>query len=363
MKLIIVTGLCGSGKTFFCKQHTYLSYDEIYSYATCGLNYAKIDEFITQHVDTEELYLDAYNDDLIKYLEPKTSSLECILLYTDIDDYYEILAKTSPRDFCPDGLYTSYVNNIVSSIDNIRDKLTKYNTKINYCYRKNDTYTNYDNDNHLINLLRESNVTRLLRFIDSTSGAKDYQSIMLNGQYIRHGTEQDWISFDNILKCVSLKDKVICDTGCFNGYFSFRCLQEGAKHVIGIDHNTAAINICNKVAIYNNYHKWFDNKRSGEPIDFYQKKIGKDIIYDSSVDITFALNYLHHLKGELGYQTFLDVVDSFFKNSKEVVFEINENEIQDITKIGLSNNFTLVKRIESHRRTSYGNRHIIYFSL
>lgn len=363
MKLIIVTGLCASGKTFFCKQHPNIPYDNIYHYPTCKLDYNKIDSYLVKYSDCSELYLDAYNSDLIDYLRPKVGEIEAVLLYTDIDSYYDLMAITEPRNFCPNGKYTDYVNNIISSITNIHDNLLKYNIKITYKYRKLNAYIDYDNSNHMFSLLQESMTGRLLRFVDTTSGAKDYQSIILDNQYIRRGSEQDWISFDNILKCTSLKDKVICDTGCFNGYFSFRCLMDGAKEVIGVDHNTAAINISNKIAVYNGYHIWNGGRRSGQQISFHEKKIGRDIIFDKSVDLVLALNYLHHLKNELGEQVFLDVVDSFFKNSKEVIFEINDNEVSIITKIALANNFTLVKRIESHRRTSFGNRHIVYFSL
>lgn len=113
-------------------------------------------------------------------------------------------------------------------------------------YRDNNIYTKYLDDIHLNKLLNKSNSERLLNFVDKTSGAKNYQSIILNKEYIRKGTENDWITLENILKCTSLKNKIVCDTGCFNGYFSFKFLEEGAKKVIGIDHNIQALSICKK---------------------------------------------------------------------------------------------------------------------
>ena len=56
-------------------------------------------------------------------------------------------------------------------------------------------------------------------------------------------------------------DKVIMDTCCFNGYFSFKALENGAKKVIGIDQNKPALKICNKLCIYNNYHIWINGKK------------------------------------------------------------------------------------------------------
>lgn len=374
MKIHIITGLCGSGKSHYCCDKNAISYDSIYSYFTATLDYAKLDIYLNNYRDVNELYLDAYNDELLQYIITKfnlsNNDINFILIYTNIDDYYDTLAIKEPRQFNQQS-YDGYVKSIVNTIKCINNEIQKYNCNIIYKYRNYNIYTDYDNDEHLNTILDESKEGRLLRFIDNTSGAKYYQSIILNGNYIRKGSEQDWLSFDNILKCTSLKNKVICDTGCFNGYFSFRSITEGAKKVIGIDHNTAAINICNKIVVYNNLHLWENGKKTDVScelgIHFYEHKIGKDVIFDDekttpNIDIIFALNYLHHLKNELGLEAFLNTVDSFFKNSREVIFEINENEINDISTLAIINNFILCNKIESHRKTSFGNRFILYYA-
>jgi 2-polyprenyl-3-methyl-5-hydroxy-6-metoxy-1,4-benzoquinol methylase len=376
MKIHIITGLCGSGKSFYCKKYkNVISYDNMYSYTTRSLDYTKIDMFLNNLDNLNELYLDAYNYELLQYIITKFSlnntDVEFTLIYTDIDDYYDILAIKKPRQF-DQKLYSDYIKSIVNVIKGIKNDIRIFNDNVIliYKYRKDNTYIDYNNDEHLNIILNESKETRLLRFIDKTSGAKYYQSIILDNKYIRKGTEQDWITFENILKCTSLKDKVVCDTGCFNGYFSFRSITEGARKVIGIDHNTAAINICNKIAIYNNFHLWENGNKTDVScelgINFYEHKIGKDDIFYNEkitpqIDIIFALNYLHHLKNELGEQAFLNTVDSFFKNSIEVIFEINENEINDISNLANKNNFTLCNKIESHRKTSFGNRFVMYY--
>ena len=373
MKLIVITGLCGSGKTFFCKNKNTISYDDVFSYATNALDYTKIDNYLEKFSCYDEIYLDAFNNDLIEYIKSKinltNNDIEFILIYTDIDSYYNTIAIEEPRDF-GQTLYNGYVRSITATINSIKDLIKPYNSKIIYRYRKNNIYIDYNDEEHLNNILNETKKDRLLRFIDNTSGAKNYQSIILDGEYIRKGTEQDWLTFENILKCTSLKDKIVCDTGCFNGYFSFRSITEGAKKVIGIDHNLAAINICKKLAIYNNIHLYKNGEKRDIScelgIEFYEHKIGRDIIFDDNkttpkIDIIFALNYLHHLKNELGEQAFIDTVDSFFKNSKEIIFEINENEIEDITNVAVKNDFVLINKIESHRKTMFGNRHIMYY--
>lgn len=373
MKVHIITGLCGSGKSYYCRDKNSISYDSIYSYSTCTLDYAKLDIYLNNYSNLNELYLDAYDNNLLQYLITKfnlsNNDINFTLIYTNIDDYYDTLAIKEPRQF-DQKFYDGYVISMVNTIKNINNEIKKYNCNIIYKYRNYNIYSDYNNDEHLNVILNESKESRLLRFIDTTSGAKYYQSIILDDKYIRKGTEQDWLSFDNILKCTSLKDKVICDTGCFNGYFSFRCISEGAKKVIGIDHNTAAINICNKIAIYNNFYLWENGKKtdisSELGIHFYEHKIGRECIFTDEktipkIDIIFALNYLHHLKNELGEQAFLNTIDSFFKNGREVIFEINENEINDISNLATINNFTLYNKIESHRKTSFGNRFVLYY--
>lgn len=376
-RYIIVTGLCGSGKTTYVKNlnvKNILHYDDIFNYKTSSLSYTLIDESIEKYKNNTEdkIYLDAYSNELITYLKMKDENMKIssILIYTDIDNYYDILNIKNPRDFIINNTYDAYTNTIIGTINQIQNSLQKLICETKYKYRTIDNqYIDYDNNQHLTNMLNTTKKDRLLSYIEKISGHSTYQSIILDNEYIKRGSEQDWLSFENILKCTSLKNKIICDTGCFNGYFSFKSLSEGAKKVIGIDHNEAAINICKKICIYNNYHLWKLGVKKDVScelgIDFYLKKIGKDNIFDdinTCIDIIFALNYLHHLKNELGIDAFINSIDSFFKNSKEVIFEINEPEINDIEKLAKNNNFILLNKIESHRKTMFGNRWILHYN-
>jgi len=373
MNIKVITGLCGSGKTFYCKnKENIIVYDEIYSYQINDFDKNKVNNTLNNLDDNSIVYLDAYNNNLLNYIKENynISSINCVLLYTDLDDYYDCIAINEPRCFQQER-YDDYIKSMINTINYINNNVKETFDNISYVYRKNDKYTEYENDEHLNSILNTTKENRLLKYIDETSGAKNYQSILLDDEYIRKGTEQDWLTFENIKKCTTLKDKVVCDTGCFNGYFSFMSLKDGAKKVIGIDHNAPALSICNKIAIYNNYHLWVDGKKNDVSceygIHFYEHKIGKDLIFDElktnpKIDIIFAFNYLHHLKNELGLETFNNTIDSYFKNSKEVIFEINDCEIDDIEEISLKNNFILKNKIESHRKTSFGNRWILYYS-
>jgi tRNA (mo5U34)-methyltransferase len=48
------------------------------------------------------------------------------------------------------------------------------------------------------------------------------------------------LKWERILPQVTLKDKVVCDLGCGNGYFMFRMLAEDPSLVVGIDPNIKA---------------------------------------------------------------------------------------------------------------------------
>jgi len=45
MNIIVITGICGSGKTYLCKDKVFLSYDKVFSYQTNNLNFQEIDDF------------------------------------------------------------------------------------------------------------------------------------------------------------------------------------------------------------------------------------------------------------------------------------------------------------------------------
>lgn len=382
MNIIIITGLCCSGKTFYCDNlnEPILIYDNIYKYSIKNLDYDKIDIFIEKYKLNKNIYLDAYNNDLIYYLIKKFKNINIEIkninskfIYTDIDDYYELLAIKEPRVFNQE-IYDKYVESIKNTILNIKSNLEYLKQRniineIKYLYRKNNYYKEYNNDSHLLTILNETKINRILKYIDNISGDKNYQSIILDNEYIRKGYEKDWITLENIKKCINFKNKIVMDTGCFNGYFSFKSIKEGAKKVIGVDHNNSAIKICKKLCIYNNYHLWKNGKMKDVScelgINFLELKIGKDDIFKdlkNKIDIILVLNYLHHLKRELGEDIYFKVIDSFFKKGREIIFEINDVEIEDIDMISKKNNFKLNKKIESHRKTSYGNRWILYYN-
>jgi hypothetical protein len=375
MNITIITGICGSGKSFYCKNKTSLPYDTIYSYASKKIDYNKVDLFIEKN-KKEEIYLDAFSEELITYIRDKytATKISCYYIYTNIDDIYNCIAIEEPRQFNQD-TYDNYVQSIINTMNGINLLVKKMTVEkkidnIKYLYRTNNNYTENIDDEHLTKLLTQTKKERMLEFVDSISGCKNYQSIVMHNEFIRRGTEQDWKTMEKILECTSLSEKVIMDTGCFNGYFSFNALEYGAKKIIGIDHNHSALEICNKIAIYNNDHIWINGKKTDTScklgIHFYNRRIGIDCVFDDKtnndkIDIILALNYLHHLINEHGEGIFRNVIQDFFEHTKEIIFEVNEKEIEEINKIAIYNDFKLEKKIESHRKTSFGNRWILYY--
>ena len=376
LNVVIVTGVCGSGKSTYCKttNNPILTYDSIYSYSTLSINKTVCKQFFDKYINNAIVYLDAYNNELIDFINNNYNvKFKVLFVYTGTDDLYEIIHKTQPRNFGTNN-YDEFISNYNKTINDTQKNIQSnelLTSNIKYLYRTNEKYTEYENPDHLIQLINESISNRLFNFIKNTSGHASYQTIDYKGTNIINGSERDYITMNNILKCTSLNNKKIMDTGCFNGYFSFQCLKNGAEKVIGVDHNEPAINICNKIALYNNYHSWVMgskvNNSCPSGLHFYLKKIGvediftKEITDSTKLDVIFALNYLHHLKNELGYDSFMSVIDSFFKNANEVIFEINEPEMNDIESIAKKHNYILKNNIESHRKTSFGNRRILHY--
>lgn len=375
LNVVVVTGVCGSGKSFYCNNKPSLIYDNIYNYNMLSINKRLCKEFFDKYDNGNLVYLDGYNTELLDFINNNYKvTFKVVIVYTNTDDLYDIIHKTHPRKFGSNNydefinIYNKTLNCIVNNIHSN----TLLSSNITYLYRNKEKYTEYNKPDHLMQLINEPIPNRLFNFIKDTSGHASYQTIEYKGTNIINGSERDFITMNNILKCTNLNNKRIMDTGCFNGYFSFQCLKNGAKQVIGVDHNEAAIDICNKIALYNNYHSWVMKNKINNccplGLHFYLKKIGVDNIFTNDIinnnnklDIIFALNYLHHLKNELGHDSFMSVIDSFFKNSSEIIFEINEPEMNDIESIAKKNNYLLKHNIESHRKTSFGNRRVLHY--
>jgi hypothetical protein len=166
MKLTIVTGLSTSGKTTYCKSlnKPTLIYDNFYDYHSNSLLFNEIKKNLEQFKSYDEIILDAFSYDYLNFICENLSitNLELIVIYTDIDEYYENLSKCKIRKFITDNNYSynNYVEKIQFGLQNI-DLLVNYirsNFKVDkflYIYREKSNYTQFNDNSHFKSQLKE----------------------------------------------------------------------------------------------------------------------------------------------------------------------------------------------------------------
>jgi 2-polyprenyl-3-methyl-5-hydroxy-6-metoxy-1,4-benzoquinol methylase len=192
----------------------------------------------------------------------------------------------------------------------------------------------------------------ILGLIDKTSTSPRYQTVEVGGKVIRYGSEQCWKTWDNIIKLgFNFKDCVVYDLGCFNGYFSFKSFNSGAKEVVGIDLLQSAVDTYNYICNLYDYNKCVAHCKNLVDCDFFEKK----------ADVTLCLNMLHYVKMK-NLSQYENLLKYIFDNSHNIIVEINENEIPDFELVSKEKNFKLMNRITSHRNTMYGQRYILFYS-
>ena len=88
----------------------------------------------------------------------------------------------------------------------------------------------------------------------------------------------------------SLKDKIICDLGCGNGYFMFRMLEYDPKLVVGIDPNLHA------------YLEFYLFKKLSDVDNIKFEYLRGDCMKSipNAFDIVFCLGVLYHTSDPIG---------------------------------------------------------------
>jgi 2-polyprenyl-3-methyl-5-hydroxy-6-metoxy-1,4-benzoquinol methylase len=192
----------------------------------------------------------------------------------------------------------------------------------------------------------------LIAFVEQYEIQK-YQTIELAGKIIRPGTEQCWKSWENICKFdINWLDKFVCDVGCYFGYFSIQVLKSGVKKVLGIDQNEALLSVYKKILSSNGFKN----------IETLVSLLGNgNVIPNHNYDIVLALNMLHHVRSGTTEEEYIKVLKSIFTATKEVLFEVNDNQLMQIKNTASENNFVLKKTIKSHRNTAVGQRYLLHF--
>ena len=162
---------------------------------------------------------------------------------------------------------------------------------------------------------------QLKELIDQQSYDKYYQDIESIGFT---GYSKSHISWRHIEALnIEWKDKVVCDLGCFHGYFSLKVESVGADTVIGLDLSEEVLKTARAINAFSKGNVKFLQWRGGDPTP--------------DCDIALCLNMLHHTE---------DVEETIANiRCKRALFEVNAPQKRIIEKL-----FKILKEGPSHRR-------------
>ncbi|MDQ7817355.1 MAG: methyltransferase domain-containing protein [Melioribacteraceae bacterium] len=376
VELVLVTGVHGSGKTTYANKisNAVLHIDQFFDYSQNRLNYDSlkmVKDYQTYFLNNKNIVLDGY----VMFIDPQFEKLREVIAPVE-----KIIVKynyTSPEE-----LYNSQRSNEERRANMAKEELSKeedilWNKKeqiillqkfekllevnaisgIDFVYRMGNTYIDSTKE-HFLETMGEitdwsMNKFELISFVRKNE-SQPYQTIEYKGEIIRPGTEQCWLSWENIEKFkIDWKDKYVCDIGSYFGYFSLQAFKNGAGKVLGIDQNEDLLKVYREVLLANGY----SNFRT------LSIKLGNgNNIQSDNYDIIMVLNMLHHIERSTTTFHYNNVLESIFRNAKEVVMEINDYQIQNIEEISKLHGFQLIDTIKSHRNTSFGQRFLLYFS-
>lgn len=328
-KKIFVTGVSGSGKTFFAEKYAkifncyFISFDANWNYQnSADLEYQKIvkkysDEFITDAIPY------TYTNGSLKFLEYYNEHKDDIkiicLCCTDKGEFDKRIETKSFKSKTQ--AYDEYYNFYFDAHKN-----NYSNLNIEYY----DSYTNeFISEEELFKRIDWIIKYNLKKYLDVQAYDKYYQDIeCINFT----GYTQSFKTWNNIKDLVNWNGKKIADLGCFHCYFAFKVAKLGAI-VTGLDINDNVLKTSKYI-----------NELEGNIITIKKWAGGEEVSCD--YDITLCLNVLHH---------FPDTRKALQNiKSKIVIFETNQELLNVI-----SEEFNVVKKVESHRPDVHGNIRII----
>ena len=310
VELVLVTGVHGSGKTTYVNKisNAVLHIDQFFDYSQNRLNYDSlkmVKDYQTYFLNNKNIVLDGY----VMFIDPQFEKLRGVIAPVE-----KIIVKyiyTSPEE-----LYNSQRSNEERRANMAKEELSKeedilWNKKeqiillqkfekllevnaisgIDFVYRMGNTYIDSTKE-HFLETMGEitdwsMNKFELISFVKKNE-SQPYQTIEYKGEIIRPGTEQCWLSWENIEKFkIDWKDKYVCDIGSYFGYFSLQAFKNGAGKVLGIDQNEDLLKVYREVLLANGFSNF----------QTLSSKLGNgNNIPDDNYDIIMALNMLHHIE-------------------------------------------------------------------
>lgn len=179
---------------------------------------------------------------------------------------------------------------------------------------------------------------------DSDTYTPFYQTVDVDGLRIIGGIFNSNLSWKNIMTLrPDFKDKSVADLGAMHGYFSFKVEECGAREVVGLEINPSSVEVAEAIAISRKSRCTF------EICDVDTDELPK-------CDVYLAMNMLHWVKD---LDAFLDKLTDA---ADEIIMEVGETQIKQITRALWPKGFKPVSIQESHRPDQLiGQRQLFHF--
>lgn len=344
---VFVTGISCSGKTTYAKAYAntfglkYIDFDLFYNYSRdAKMNFPQVFfNAVTTGFITDALPFDLAGErmdstQIKKYLETNKAKI-VVLCCTNKEAWLSRLRGKFPPEhllnkddatLCGDFgyMYNIYLGDFISNDIVYYDTFTEEYIELRELQKRIAWAT-------AEMAPKDISPEFLKRHLDAQVYDKTYQDIDCIGFKGYSGSLASW---DLIKDLTIWRDKDIVELGCFHGYYSFKFELCGAKSILGLDKDEAALATTRLIQKRNNLFQSaqyevfkptarFEHWVSGQPIP--------------KCDVILCMNMLHHCPDQ-------EAVVSAMQCS-EAIFEINNDQIPLVEKY-----FPIVEvKIKSHR--------------
>lgn len=344
---IFITGITGSGKTYFAQKISselnipYYDFDATWDYKRDNFIKDSESEFLNKLPKTFVLDAIPFSNNFISFREyhKNNNVLIICLIQSDLYKWIKNIVNKpyyiySSIYFKQDILYYNWVYHYNVEVSNFYDLNTIfYDTSENKLLNKEEFLNIIKKTTLELNTLRNKSPYILQHYIENLPyiALRTFQDIeCINYE----GFSKSRKTWEAIRSFVDWKDKTVVDIGPFHGYFSFKVEQAGAKKVYGLEIDPSileTVNIIKKIVQSKAEFSLWDGT-----------------IATPQADIALVLNVFHHVKDkELLLQNI---------NAKTAIFEIKEQQMDLLKKY-----FKIIRKEKSHRIDLDTNlyRHII----
>lgn len=370
-KAVLITGICGSGKTHYASSLSCptISYDSVHNYSTGVTNYRRVKEWATRYADAPQVIIDAWGFGAdpnlsvlrkllkgnprieVRYLYMTPLQLHLMQMQKEVDGPARVFPTQEKRANLENHakLLGKEMGNLSAGII---VPLARSGVPTQWLFRElltlGSKITVSSDDRHLRSVVQKDPLSELLSWIDDVSGDPKYQTIEVDGKVIRPGYMRSAELWKRISRLgIDWSDKTVCDLGCFNGYFSFKAEQAGARKVVGYDCNEAAARIFRRLSLI---------KRS--KCTFTKVDLSKEPVLGKPFDIALLLNSLHHIADcKDREQRFLAGV---FSKSQEMLATINLKQVSTVREVAAKAGFILQGQADFPSRTGKDWRRVLY---